>query len=296
VFERSVQLLSCEFSILSDAEPVVQWLDRVRSSAEQDHPVSRRHRLEVQGEAGGYRVREDGEDRGLRPDPQAAGALVEQRLHELAFDALADYTKVHAGCATWRDRRLLVVGHGRAGKSTLMARLLYEGFSVEGDEMVVVCGTRVVAYPRRFGIRRPTLELVPQLGALAPGLAGTPDPHGANGYHVLALDPAELGFPWRIRSGPVDHLFLLERRHEGPSRVDPCPSHVVIQRVMAQSTPPRGGAAAWVRDVCRIVASARCHALTLGDLDSAVAALERCLEDATPIANRLDPTPEGGDV
>jgi hypothetical protein len=293
--ERSVQVLACQFHVVTDAEPLVRWLDGVHPSADQDHPVSRRHRIEVRREAGGYRVREDGEDREFQPSPEAAGAIVERRIHELAFAALADYTKVHAGCATWGGRRLLVVGPGRAGKSTLMARLLYEGFAVEGDEMVLLRDGSAVAYPRRFGIRRPTLALVPQLSALAPGLAGTPDPLGPNGFHVLALDPAQLGFAWRIRPGSVDHVFLLDGRHDGPSRAAPCPTQVALRRVMAQSAPPRGGRAAWVRDVCATLARARCHTLALGDLDSAVVALRQCVDGPPAAAASTPPQPSPPD-
>ena len=277
-----MHVLACEFHIVTDIEPFVLWLDAVRSSATQDYPVSRRYRIDVHREAGGFRVREDGSDQGLESSLEGAGAIVVQRIHELAFEAVADYTKVHAGSATWRGRRFLVVGAGRAGKSTLMTRLLCEGFPVEGDELVLLREGRAVAYPRRFGIRRPTLGLVPQVGALAPALAGTPDPLGAGGYHVLALDPAQLGFAWQIRPGPVDHVFLLDGFHEGRSRAADCATHVAMRRVMAQSTPPRRGPAAWVRDVSTAVARARCHTLALGDLDSAVAVLRECLE-ARPV-------------
>jgi hypothetical protein len=278
MLERSIQLLACEFHVSTDAEPVIRWLDGVRASAVQDHPVLRRHRFEVRREAEGYRVREDDEDHGVIRDPAEAGALVERRLHELAFGALADWTKIHAGCATWHGRRFLVVGQGRAGKTTLMTRLLFEGFSVEGDELVLLREGRAVAYPRRFGIRRRTLALVPQVGALVPHPPQAPAADEPDGYHILALDPSQLGLQWRIGSGPVDALFLLDRRHEGPTRVSTCPPHLMIQGVMAQSTPPRGGRGAWVRDVCAAVRRAAGYLLTLGDLDSAVSTVRQCLE------------------
>ena len=278
MLERSIQLLACEFHVSTDAEAVVRWLDGVRPSAVQDHPVSRRHRLEVRREAGGYRVLEDGEDRGVIAGPDEAGTLVERRLHELAFGALAECTKVHAGCATWRGRRFLVVGKGRAGKTTLMTRLLVEGFSVEGDEMVLVRDGHVVAYPRRFGIRRRTLGLVPQVGALAPHLSGAPDSDEPDGYQILALDPSQLGLPWRIGSGPVDVLLLLDGRHAGPTQARACPDHVMVRGVMAQSNPPSTGRAAWVRDVCTVVRGAAGYLLTLGDLDSAVSVVRQCVE------------------
>ena len=241
MLERTFQMLACEFQVVTDVEPLVRRLDEVCSSAVQDYPVSRRHRIEVRGEAGGFRVREDGGDRALQPSPEDAGATVLQRIRDLAFEALADYTKVHAGSATWHDRRFLVVGEAGAGKSTLMTRLLYEGFAVEGDEMVLLREGRATAYPRRFGIRRPTLELVPQLGALVPGLVGTAEPPGSRGFQILALDPAQLGFTWRIRSGPVDHLFVLDGRHERRTSVAVCPTPVAVRQVMAQSSPPRRG-------------------------------------------------------
>lgn len=284
MLERTFQMLACEFQVVTDVEPLVRRLDAVCSSAAQDYPVSRRHRIEVCGEAGGFRVREDGGDRALQRSPEDAGATVLQRIHDLALEALADYTKVHAGSATWNDRRFLVVGEARAGKSTLMTRLLYEGFAVEGDEMVLLREGRATAYPRRFGIRRPTLELVPQLGALVPGLVGTVEPPGSPGFQILALDPAQLGFTWRIRSGPVDHLFVLDGRHDRPTSVAVCPTPVAVRRVMAQSSPPDRGSAAWVRDVCATVARARCHALTIGDLDSAVSVLRQCLEAPSSVA------------
>lgn len=278
MLERLIQLLACEFHVSTDAEPVMRWLDGVRTSAVQDYPVFQRHRLEVHREAAGYRVREDGADRGLIPDPDEAGALVERRLHELAFGALAGCTKIHAGCATWQGRRFLVVGKGRAGKTTLMTRLLVEGFSVEGDEMVLVRDGRVVAYPRRFGIRRRTLSLVPEVGALAPHLSAPPDSDEPDGYQILALDPSQLGLPWSIGSGPVDVLFLLDGRHAGPTRASACPDHVMAQGVMSQSNPPGTGRAAWVRDVCAVVRGASGYLLTLGDLDSAVSTVRQCLE------------------
>lgn len=282
MFRRVVQLLACEFEVVTDSEPVASWLGGIGPSAVQDYPVSRRHRLEVRRQADGYQVREDGEEGSVQRTPEGAGAHVAGRLHALAFAALADSTLVHAGSAVWHGRRLLVVGHGRSGKSTLMARLLYEGFNVEGDEMVVLREGRVVAYPRRFGIRRPTLTLVPQLAALAPELAGGPGPHGPDGYHVLALDPADLGLAWRIRSGPVDAVLVLERSPGGPSSLIPCPRYLMVQRIMSQSTPPGRGHGAWIRDVCATVERATCHTLVLGDLDSAVRAVRSSLEAGVP--------------
>jgi hypothetical protein len=283
MLERRLQVLACEFQVVTDAESVVRWLDARCTGATQHFPVSERYRIEVRGEAAGFRVTEDGREGTRQPSLEDAGAIVLQRIHELAFEALADYTKVHAGSATWRGQRLLVVGAGRAGKTTLMTRLLYEGFAVEGDEMVLLRDGRATAYPRRFGIRRPTLSLVPQLGALLPDAVRPLEPPDVHGFQILALDPSEIGFVWHVRSGPVAHLFLLDGRHEGRTSMAACPTPVAVSRILAQSEPCRRGKAAWVRDVSALVAHARCHVLGVGDLDSAVDILRRCLGAPAPL-------------
>jgi hypothetical protein len=277
--ERSIQLLACQFHISTDAEEVFHRLDRIRMSAIQDHPVLRRHRLHVRREADGYRVLEDDDGGSLVVDADEAGALVERRLHELAVDALADHTKLHAGTATWHGRRFLVVGGRGAGKTTLMTRLLFEGCSVEGDEMVLMRDGSAVAFPRRFGIRPRTLRLVPEVGALVPELRDAPGSDEPGGYHVLALDPDQLGLTWHIGTGPISVIFLV-RRHEGATRLTPCPTPVVLQRLMEQSVAPRGGTAAWIRDLSALVRGACAYELAIGDLDSVVAVVRQCLTHA----------------
>ncbi len=153
--ERSIQLVACGFLVSTDDASFVERLDRLMPSAVQDHPVTRRHSFHALGGGDRWRVSEDGCAPEIFPDVDQAVDFVNRRLHELALDALADYTKVHAGCGTWHGRRFLVVGDRGAGKTTLMTRLLFEGCGVEGDEMVLLRDGEAVAYPRRFGIPPP---------------------------------------------------------------------------------------------------------------------------------------------
>jgi hypothetical protein len=281
-FERSIQLLACLFDISTDAEPLIHWLDSVRPSAIQDYPITHRHRLEVYRAGSGYGICEDGTLRMVLTIDEAM-SVVEQRLHDLAFAALAHRTKLHAGCGTWGGRRLLVVGPKGAGKTTLMTRLLFEGCAVEGDEMVLVADGQVVAYPRRFGIRLRTLKLVPQVGTLVPDLLEHPDVDVIGGYHRLAFDPAQLGIAWRIAEGPVDAIFFLSPRHGGRSRLVPCSPQLMAQHVMTQSAPPHQGSGAWVRDVGALVRHAAVYEIAVGDLDSAVTVVRQCLSNLSEL-------------
>jgi hypothetical protein len=263
---RSVCLLACDFEVRLDSAPLARWLDARLPDAHQDFPISVRARLAVTEAEDEYEIRmDDGVPhrvRGLDP----AGETVLALLNRRALAALGGYTKVHAGCARWQGRRFLVVGAPQAGKSTLMAWLLCEGAEVEGDELVVVRDGQATAYPRLLGIRAGSIPLVP--GLVAAGRAT------GDGFY---LSPAALGKPWRIGPGPVDAVFVLEVNHSRPTRVEPCPRYLMVQRVMAQSEAPTGGGGRWIREVSTIVDRARCQTLYVGGLDGASAAVRQGL-------------------
>jgi hypothetical protein len=268
---RSVRLLACQFEILLDSPLLAGWLDGRLPDAEQDFPVSVRASLTIREAENGYEIQVDGDS------PQRAGGLgdageaVLALLNRHALAALAGFTKVHAGCAGWRGRRFLVVGAPRTGKSTLIARFLCEGASVEGDELVVLREAWATAYPRRLGLRAGSLALMPQLAAARPEMGG--------GLH---LSPSALGRPWRIAPGPVDAVFVLEPNHGRPTRVEPCPRYLMVQRMMAQSEAPHGGGQQWIQEISATVDRACCHTLYVGQLDGAVAAVQEALESAVP--------------
>ena len=113
VLERTFQMLACEFQVVTDVEPLVRRLDEVCSSAVQEYPGSRRHRIEVRGEAGGFRVREDGGDRTLQPSPEDAGAAV---LRAHPRPRLRGAGRLHQGPRGQRDlARSAISRRGRGG-------------------------------------------------------------------------------------------------------------------------------------------------------------------------------------
>lgn len=284
MIERRGRVLASEFRITVDGEDVARALDTLPFRAAQDGWPTRLHRLEVRREGAGYRIREDGQAREHVPDADAVGRSVHERVHTLALAALDGHAKLHAGCATFRGRGVLFAGAGRSGKTTLMARLLYEGFDVQGDDTVVLRDGHASAVPRRFRVRRGTLTLVPQLASRTPPWAVNSPP---NGYHVAVIDPAELGFPWRIAWVPVETVFFLVPAHGSPSRVAACPRYQMARYLMSQSTPPAVGVRAWIRDIATLVERADCHVLELGELDEAVTAVTGALTDAGPTSHPI---------
>ncbi len=274
--EHRVQYVGSRFDLTIAHEGMAARVDTLLHRATQDHPVLAEHRFAVEPDGDGFRLLEDDRPPVWLATDEAAVDHLDRRMHDIAIAELGDRTKLHAGCGVLAGRRFIVVGRGGAGKTTLMTRLLGEaGCQVEGDELVMLSGGSAVAYPRRFGVRRLTLTLVPAVGSLAPHLTTGPEALEPGGYHVLALDPTRLDVPWHIGHGPVDVIFLLQSRVEGDSRVEPADSLTTMERLMEQSAAPDSGSAAWVRDLTRLARSARAFGLAVGTLDSAVACVTR---------------------
>jgi hypothetical protein len=241
-------------------------LDGRIHSATQHYPVSRRHRLDVQRIGGGYQLLEDRRELDRLPDAcSAAGALV-FRMHTVALEAVSDLTKLHAGCTAIDGGHLVIVGGTCTGKTTLMTRLLFEGFSAGGDDLLLLRGGQVIPFPRRFRLRSEALSLLPEIASMAQQL-----PHDAG---RLALNPRQAGFRWEIGFARAAAIVLLERGDSGrAAELEICPKHVTARRIMAQSNPPSRGPGAWVADVCALVESAPCYVLYSGSLSSSAEAL-----------------------
>ena len=255
------------------AEPLLR-LDRLVPRPTQSFPVSRRHRLEARrAEEGGYHLHENGQPRGRHPDVVATARTLFWRMHELALEALPEYTRIHAGCASWGGRRFVAAGSPGSGKSTLMARLLYEGLDVHSDELVLLRRGEALPYPRRFFLRPTTVALIPQL-VTSPG-----ETFEWAGWEPgsLALDPSTLGLEWHIEPAPVDVVLLLELAGGGQTHLDPCPKHVMAERLMFQSSAPAGGPGEWARDVSAMLGGAQCFVLRSGNLEASVSAVKGIL-------------------
>lgn len=232
---------------------------------------ARRYAFDARRAGEGYRLRQNGDEMPSAADAQAAAEALFWRMHDLALEAMADHTKLHAGCATIGGRRLLVVGPASAGKSTFMTRLLYDGHAVHCDDMVLASDGDVVPFPRRFRIRPAAVPLLPQVAAIADRLP--------RDRECLALDPVVEGFSWHIARGGVDILVYLDGGDRSRGTIDACPKHVMATHLMAQSNLPAGGRRAWVRDICALLDRADAYVLFSGNLNSMVAALARVAGD-----------------
>lgn len=256
--------------MVSDCQEFLDAFDGRIQHASQNYAASRCHRLEVWRNAPGYSLKEDGQELEPRSDAESAAEAVFWRIHELSIAALPEFTKIHAGCASWRGKRFVMAGPTRAGKTTLMTRMLYEGFEVYCDDIVLLRHGEVLPYPRRLWIRADAVRLLPQIV-----------PFVARSRKIrdhFSVDPTELGFKWHIDEAPVDAVFFLEPNHGADTRLEEYAKYAMAQKIMSQSNLPAAGAQEWIKDVVTMLDAASSYLLHCGDLDSAIKAVESVLE------------------
>ena len=216
---RHFQVLACEVSLETTCPEIAARLEYVTAGAVQEYPVSRRVAYGIDRAGEEYLLREDG-DACYRNDC-ADRVVIElfRRMHGVVYGQMRGRLRLHAGCAEYQGRAFLAVGPKGAGKSTLMARLVFEGFSVSGDEMVFVLGREVTALPRRFHLKPPAIGLLPQVAALADRL---PFVLGDDGRKIIATKVAGM-----LRRGPAGWWRVLKNgwrflvvRHECPETME----------------------------------------------------------------------------
>jgi hypothetical protein len=181
---------------------------------------------------------------------------------------------LHAATAIRNGARAVFVGDGGHGKTTLMLRLLQEGFAVEGDELVLVDAGAARAMPRRLRVKEGTLAVLPDLAAViraAPAIAEW------NGGRVYSMVPDLNGAGWRIAPSAVRDLFFIEPNHGGSSVLSPLAPDLALAKLLSAAIMPTAGKAVAAMHLRRLVQGARSWRLQLGDLGRALWHLKKQL-------------------
>lgn len=277
IHARTFQVLACEVSIATTCREIADKLDYVAVRAEQQYPLSRRVAYQIDRDDDTFLIREN--DEVCFDDGSADRILIElfRRMHAVVYGQMAGCPRLHAGSGMCEGTLFLAAGPKGVGKSTLMTRLLFEGFTVFGDEMVLGLGDEVIALPRRFHLKAPALGLLPQVAAVADGL---PFVMGDSGHKIIAFDPIDAGLPWAIRPGRPAAIFFLQPNHNGMTTVEPCSKVTMIQSLMTQSALDGDDGSSWIRSLGTLVRGAECHTLRVGNLSSAAGLLRDTLQAA----------------
>ena len=206
------------------------------------------------------------------------------------------YPVLHAASVVCESIRGLIIGSKGSGKTTLVLTLMMEGFSVEGDEHVMIREQTVLARPRTLRVKQTSLPLLlplslPLLRPLADTVAASPSSESWYGRVIYSVEPC--GAPWRIEEGPAKLLIFIEPNHDGTSILTPMRREEAFERLLEMSYFPDGAPGAAVAALRMAAIGAKCLKLKLGNLERAVWHLRRAFSDA-----RINVTSAGslGDV
>lgn len=261
-------------TIVTNCESLHLRLQGLAIFAEQDRPFSGAFSVEVPKRDGRYTIMEGGETLIASDDAEWVTLYINELVNFRLAHRMKDDVKIHAASGSLNSRRFLLVGAKGAGKTTLIARCLFEGITVYGDEKVLVRGQDVIPLPRKFHVKEGSVSLIPQLGPIWDTHVSYPTSHGPR---VCFFDPTDAGFKWQTRWGKVDTIFYLEPNHGKPTEVERSPQWLMARRIIAQSLDFDANPEVQIADLCKMVIDSKAHIMRIGALDGAIEAMKEVL-------------------
>lgn len=269
-FKASLQLHANLVEIFYEDAALEKALSYLLEQARQPFSVRRTLTYKVRG-FGPYEVYEEGDLHCEVASPLDVQHVVYGRIYRRVVEryVLTGWVAFHAALATIGGSRTLILGHKGTGKTTLATQLLYSGYRVEADEMVLVREGQALPMPRAFhlkpGIDRQVPEVAEMVGDLPKAYAGD--------LEISAFDPIAAGFDWEISLGPLDRVVWITPNHGGETRIEHHPSFLAMQQVLECSL-------GWGEERSTLVAEASGvvsrggYELLLGDAREAVPLLQ----------------------
>ena len=193
-------------------------------------------------------------------------------IHREALKDAPGRVRIHSGCGELLGKRFIVAGDKGAGKTTLMMRLLFSGFRVISDELLLLKDGEALPFPRRFHIKQESLHLLPEIDEL---LDSIPYNMTTYGHRMYSFSPNDAGFEWNIDEGKIDFIFYLEPNHGGESRLELCPKVDMVKNLMPMSFISEKEDHKKISELCSVVDQADCYVLHNGDLEGAVSSIQK---------------------
>lgn len=228
-------------------------------------------RMEIREAGAGYLVFADGEPVAEVGDIAGLAPALKALLAQIVL-VRADYRlAVHAAAVAREGRVLLLPAVAGSGKTTLAAALMASGFSLLGDDTVLLQGEALQVRPVPFAlaVKSGAWDL---LARYHPSLTARAVDQRPDGQRVRYLPPASVA-PGAL---PARWIVFPSRAQGGPARLAPMPRVAALRQFLglcyapAQRLGPAEIAAlvAWIARVDTL-------ALNTGDLGDAVAQLDR---------------------
>lgn len=263
-------MLHSSFIIRTECKSLAQGLDFITQDAQQDFPILSESVYDIIWQDKQYQIVDNGK---LCSTTQNRSILIYNLLgliHSQVFKDITGCIRIHAGCGEYNGKRFLIVGDKGTGKTTLMTRLLFEGFRIDGDELVIVHNEKVTPFPRRFLIKESSLDLLPQVKSIIDSVPYIQADHGSK---IYSFAPSDAGFSWKIETGRPNIFFYLESNHGGETRVEKCPKYLMVQKVMPRTFLSNSHDHLKIGQLCRMIDHSDCYILHVGNLNSAISSV-----------------------
>ncbi len=264
-------MLDTAFTIHTESEELARSLDFIIHEADQRLSPTKHASYKFSVRDDKYEIRRDGNLCFSSDNLPSTIFNLQWLIHKEALKDVTESIRIHAGCGELHGRRFLVAGDKGAGKTTLMVRLLFEGFRALGDELILIRDGKATPFPRRFHIKQDSVKLLPELQELFDLLPYNQTDHG---HKMYSFSPQDAGYEWKIDEGDVHSIFYLEPDHGGQSRIEACPKYMMVNRVMPMSFLSDTEDHIKINQLCNMVDQANCYILHVGDLEGAVSAMQ----------------------
>ncbi len=267
--------LDHDFAIRTDDPRLATYFDRSLRSFGVTGSPARWYSVVTGAEAGErYRIYLDGEGLVGAPDADVVARYLLWHVNYEVIKATSAHLLVHAAGATIRGAAVVLPGEMNAGKTTLVAGLVLDGFKFLTDELVAlnVSTGLVDPYPRPLNIGRGSWQA---LSRLRPADRDEEDPIPRLVWHVDATS---------IRPDAVAHSaplrWVIAPRYErgSPTELQPLSRPEAIELLHRHAFNRRQLGSTGIRALVTAVSRARCTRLVNGDLPSAVACVRRFVE------------------
>lgn len=275
------QALHYDFGIRTNDARLATYFDRsLRSFGTTGNP-SRWYSVVTEPDATSERYRIYLDDEGLfvAPDPDDVVSYVPWHVNITLITTTSTHVLVHSAGATLGQRAVVLPAEMNAGKTTLVAGLVLDGFGFLTDEMVAVNLTTglIDPYPRPLNIGRGSWAT---LAGLRPAGWDERDPLPRLLWHVDAssIRPDAV-------AGPTPAGWVVTPRYEqgASTTLRPLSRPEAVELLHRNAFNGAMVGSAGIRALIGLVSQARCARLVNGDLASAVAAVRRFVEQPEPL-------------
>lgn len=211
---------------------------------------------------------------------EGSAAVILDELYRLRFEMVRAECPgglfVRGGTVTTDAGHILFVGEAGAGKSTLLVHLADLGWSVTGDDQLIIENNLARPFPNSLRVRSGAL---PCLSARAADIVrSSPQIPGWFGQPTYAIEPSAFGRPWEIWSRPLRHVILVEGNHGGSSRLQPLDRTIAMEEIFKDLLLPAQSRARSLAAFNAVMSSADCWRWTLGRLDDAGRLLQELID------------------